>query len=265
MGDGKRMSKWNLVFDSVRGTSHEADDLPCQDCCRVLTHRTNDTSVLISVCADGAGSASFSDQGSQIACDKFVGQCQSYFVDDDSIRGVSQEIVSGWLKEIRNAIYQRAEELETDARQLATTILGCVIGERVSFFLQIGDGAMVYRSDEPFEFAFWPHSGEFANMTNFLTSDNFESNTEWKIVEGEINELAAFTDGLERLVLKFEDQTIHEPAILPMLETIKNSKPEEDFFEPLRRFLSSDSVNERTDDDKTLILATRLHNGESDS
>ncbi|QDS99057.1 PP2C family serine/threonine-protein phosphatase [Adhaeretor mobilis] len=259
------MSEWRLVYDSVRGTSHEVDDLPCQDSSRVLTHYTNSTSMLISVCADGAGSASFSDQGSQIACEKFAEHCQSYFVDDDAIRGVTQEVVADWLVDIRSAINDRAEELETDTRQLATTLLGCVIGEQASFFLQIGDGAMVYRSEDSFQFAFWPHTGEFANMTNFLTSDNFESQVEWKIVEEQLNDLAAFTDGLERLVLKFEDQTIHEPAITPMLEAIRDSQPEEDFSEPLRGFLTSEGVNERTDDDKTLILATRLNYGESDS
>ena len=70
-------------------------------------------------------------------------------------------------------------------------------------------------------------------------------------------------DGLERLVLKFEDQTVHEPAIIPMLNAIRKSETGEEFFVPLREFLNSKSINERTDDDKTLVLATRLKNDET--
>ena len=146
---------------------------------------------------------------------------------------------------------------------MATTLLGCVVGPNGSLFVQIGDGAMLFRGVESFEYAFWPHSGEYANMTNFLTSDDYADKFEWKIVDEKIDELVAFTDGLERLILKFEDQTIHEPAIVPMLKAIKESETGEEFFEPLREFLNSEGVNERTDDDKTLILATRLKHDEA--
>ena len=36
------------------------------------------------------------------------------------------------------------------------------------------DGAMVFRGEDGFKYAFWPHSGEYANMTNFVTSDDYE-------------------------------------------------------------------------------------------
>ena len=256
-------TKWKVVFDSVIGTSHETSDQPCQDCCRVFTLPSTNGDVLIAVCADGAGSAEYSDQGSQIACDQFVSLCKKHFVENESIQNVNHELVSGWLQQIRDLIAEKADELETSVRQMATTFLGCIITSNESLFVQIGDGAMVFRSEDNFECAFWPHTGEYANMTNFLTSDDFADKFEWKIVNDQINEFAAFTDGLERLMLKFEDQSVHEPAIVPMLDAIRQSDSGEEFFGPLRGFLNSKVVNERTDDDKTLILATRLENDEA--
>ena len=259
----QNQSKWKTVFDSVKGTSHETNDQPCQDCCRVITQSSTNGDVLIAVCADGAGSAEHSDQGSQIACDRFVELCKEYLLENGSIHEINHDLVSSWLEQIRDSIVEKAEEFETTIRQMATTLLGCIIASGESLFVQIGDGAMVFRSEDNFECAFWPHTGEYANMTNFLTSDDFAEKFEWKIVNEQINEFVGFTDGLERLVLKFEDQSVHEPAIVPMLDAIRRSDTGEEFFEPLRGFLNSDSVNERTDDDKTLVLATRLENDEA--
>ena len=259
----QHQTAWKTVFDSVKGTSHETSDQPCQDCCRVVTEPSTNGDVLIAVCADGAGSAEHSDQGSQIACDQFIQLCKKYLLENESIQDINHELISDWLQKIRDSIVEKAEEIETSIRQMATTLLGCIITSNESLFVQIGDGAMVFRGENSFECAFWPHTGEYANMTNFLTSDDFAEKFEWKIVNDQINEFVAFTDGLERLVLKFEDQSVHEPAIAPMLDAIRRSESGEEFFEPLRGFLNSKSVNERTDDDKTLVLATRLENDEA--
>lgn len=255
---------WKTVFDSVKGTSHEINDQPCQDCCRALTHHSTTGEVLIAVCADGAGSAQHSDQGSQLACDQFVELCRQYLVDNDSFQNINRALISKWLEQIRDSIALKAKQFETPVRQMATTLLGCMIAPRESLFIQIGDGAMVFRGSENFEYAFWPHSGEYANMTNFLTTEDFSEKFEWKIVDDQVNEFVAFTDGLERLVLKFDKQTVHEPAIVPMLNAIQKSNIDDEFLEPLREFLNSCAVNDRTDDDKTLILAVRHKKDDAD-
>jgi hypothetical protein len=43
-----------------------------------------------------------------------------------------------------------------------------------------------------------------------------------------------------------------------MLNLIKEGDSADQFTEPLRQWLSSDAVNQRTDDDKSLILAVRV-------
>ncbi len=260
---GSSGSKWKCVFDSVQGTSHNADDIPCQDCCRIGSYWIGTEEILVVACADGAGSASLSHEGSEIACDKFLEICGEYISQANRLENASDAQVAEWLRTIRESILFHASSKETLPREFATTLLGCVISETHALFVQIGDGAIVYRGDGDFECAFWPQSGEYANMTNFLTSDLFEEQFEWKTVNSTVNELVVFTDGLERLVLKFEDRSVFAPAVKPLLESVKSSTSVEELFVPFRSFLNSKAVNDRTDDDKTLVLATRLNHDEA--
>ena len=65
------------------------------------------------------------------------------------------------------------------------------------------------------------------------------------------------TDGLERLALKFNSQTPHTPFFEPLFRALQSTADVDSLNSGLRSFLTSDSVHNRSDDDKTLILATR--------
>lgn len=255
---------WKAVYDSVRGTSHIDVDVPCQDVCRVLEWTVDRGTLLLACSADGAGSASHSDEGAEIACDAFVRVAQRELRDVDIGESLDRETVLAWCKEMRSQIEDRARELDVDIRQLACTFLAAVVGQSTALFLQIGDGAIVTRDEEGYRAVFWPQSGEFANTTNFLTDVEFEDRVEWTRYEERVDELAMFTDGLERLALRFADRSVHDPFLTPMLAAIRDAENTEEYFELLRQFLDSPKVNERTNDDKTLILATRLNRTNND-
>ena len=59
---------WKRISGSVQGTSHVQLGIPCQDYCAV----TISGETLIAACADGAGSAEFSQFGSKAAVDRFM-------------------------------------------------------------------------------------------------------------------------------------------------------------------------------------------------
>jgi hypothetical protein len=69
------------------------------------------------------------------------------------------------------------------------------------------------------------------------------------------------TDGIERIALKFDSQTPHTPFFDPLFRALKSAADVESLSEGLRGFLGSDSVQHRSDDDKTLILAARTDDG----
>ena len=249
---------WRAVYDSVAGTSHSGTGIPCQDSCRVVHLPVEEGALLVVCCADGAGSATYSADGAEIACDTFVriieNDCRSLDIDEN----LSCDNVLEWLREMRFRIEERANALRVEIRELASTFLAAVIGESTALFIQIGDGAIVVRNGDDYRPVFWPQSGEFANTTNFLTDDRFAERVEWNRLSERVDELAVFSDGLERLVLRFADRSVHRPFLEPFFAALRQAENSEEYFEPLRLFLGSPKVNERTDDDKTLILATRL-------
>ncbi len=69
------------------------------------------------------------------------------------------------------------------------------------------------------------------------------------------------TDGLERIALKFDSQTPHTPFFDPLFRALRSTADVENMNEGLRGFLGSNSVQLRSDDDKTLILAIRTEDG----
>ena len=250
---------WKAVYDSVCGTSHKDTGLPCQDACRVVELKVDDGTLLVVCLADGAGSASHAAEGAEIACDTFIRIITREFQPKNISNTVDREKVLDWCRELRTQIVHRAGGLDVEIRQLACTFLAAIVGDSTALFIHIGDGAIVTWDNGTYRPMFWPQSGEFANTTNFLTDDRFEERLVWARSEQRVDELAAFTDGLERLILRFSDQTVHDQFLAPMFVALRESENAEEFFEPLRRFLDSPKVNERTNDDKTLILATRLN------
>ena len=89
-----------------------------------------------------------------------------------------------------------------------------------------------------------------------------------RLIDRSIDEVAIFTDGLQGLALHYESRRAHTPFFQPMFAWMRpaGSGYCEGLSSSLTSFLNSKKVNDRTDDDKTLILATRrsgkLHDGQ---
>jgi hypothetical protein len=78
--------------------------------------------------------------------------------------------------------------------------------------------------------------------------------------EKPINALAAFTDGIERIALDLSGQAAHQPffkGIIQPLDQLTNAGVDRDLSRKLLSYLDSAAINQRTEDDKTLILAVR--------
>ena len=164
------------------------------------------------------------------------------------------------LESLRKQIAEKADAEGARPRDFACTVLGAVIAPQEAIFFQVGDGAIVVSGAEvgDYSWVFWPQHGEFANQTNFVIQENLSEVLDFEIVAGPINELAIFTDGIERLVLDFAAKTVHGPALQPIFEWLSTANPDDQ--EPctaLITYLGSEQINRRTDDDKTLVMATR--------
>ena len=249
---------WKILYKSVCGTSHQKSDLPCQDSSIASELRLENELVILAACADGAGSAKFADQGSAVACSAIL----RVMADDLSSRSrlgqIDREQAVSWFRAARTAIQAQALEKDSEIREFACTLLVVIAGESGACFMQIGDGAIARFDGVQYHPVFWPQSGEYANTTNFLTHANFENHVEFEWVDSTIDEFAILTDGLQSVALEYAAKQIHQAFLAPMFRDLRSAGAADELEAPLYAFLESAKLNERTDDDKTLVLATRL-------
>lgn len=253
-------SRWKYVYGTVAGTSHLARGLPCQDYSLIREFIRADTEpVLLMVASDGAGSASRSELGSKLVCDSIHTRTDAYLKQSSAISDITEDLIKDWLDDwIRRDLYKQASAEELKVREFACTLIVALIGATTSIFFQIGDGAIVIGQDGEYRPVFWPQNGEYANSTYFVTDDTAPDNLLFQKLET-VNEVAVFTDGLQGLALKFDTKSAHNPFFIPFFTRLRSEPAGEcEVLSPLlQEFLISPAVNDRTDDDKTLLLATR--------
>ncbi len=239
--------------------------MPCQDAggCRTVADPAG-RPILLAVACDGAGSATRSLDGANLAVTRFLdgfGEATKR----SGFEEVTKRSVLDWLSCLRAEIKDRADAEDLNAREFACTVLAAIIGEDRAAFFQIGDGAIVVSNrSEPNDYGwvFWPQHGEFANQTNFITQENAHDVLVFELEERCIDEVAIFTDGLERLVLDLGEKTAHQPFFRTLFGWLIKTEPDPidttiAASPVLDNYLRLSQINDRTDDDKTLILASR--------
>ena len=248
---------WRRIGQSVQGRSHSGEGSPCQDSHAVCVLGDGDAVTLVACVADGAGSARFSDRGSAITCGAIIECAESYFAANGGFDSLQMKDVVSWCEDVRTRIQIAADLRQCECRELATTLCAAIVTPTSSFFFQIGDGAIILGRGGVYGVVFWPQSGEYANSTNFITADEYRDRLEFLATTSRFSDVALFTDGIERLALRFETRTPHAPFFEPLFRALRATDDVEGLSEGLRKFLASDSVQIRSDDDKTLILASR--------
>jgi len=259
-----RPGGWRYVAASVVGTSHEKVGGACQDAndCQVYL-LPNGENVLVAAVADGAGSATCGGEGAVRACSVFAGLVNDHLSSGNTVEQISLETAKFWTTVIQNALGKEAESMSRERRDFACTLLGIVVGNSCTACFQIGDGVMVVADSEEHSYGhvFWPDRGEYANTTHFVTQEEALEYLQFECVRREIVEVALLTDGLQSIALNYQQQAAHLPffkGLFAPLRTLEEGRSDE-MSRSLVEFLSSPRVNEKTDDDKTLVLACRMN------
>jgi hypothetical protein len=211
------------------------------------------------IAADGAGSACRAEVGSHLVCDCVVELVSGWIAEGKSVSEITRETVSYWFESRLVPVFaQLAESQDLTPRDFATTLLTAIVATDAAVFFQVGDGAIVVENSEgQYKPIFWPQIGEYANTTYFVTDTNVLEHIAFDVVNAKIDEAALFTDGLQMLALQYDTRSVHAPFFLPMFRRLRHEPPGEAILGPLLEdFLGSPAVCGRTDDDKTLLLAT---------
>jgi hypothetical protein len=252
---------WKWAAAKATGTSHLRAGKGCDDYggCALVRGPTADT--LILVVSDGAGSAEHSSLGSRLATLTFVKRASEYLRSGGDVSLLTKQTALEWLDAVRDRIFRAAELLGGSPRDLAATLVGCLVTPHHTACVHVGDGGIVIRlaNSNEWQVASWPSHGEYASTTYFVTDDP-EPNVLVSHIEGEVKEVSLFTDGIERLVLEFASQTPFTPFFDRMFGPFKDTVGGRDrrISEQLRLLLESPLVCDKTDDDKTLFLAKRV-------
>jgi hypothetical protein len=254
--------EWRLAAASTLGTAHVKLGLPCQDAHRCSVQRTaGGEPVLIAVVCDGAGSAAKADAGAELASRYIHDEIAAALgAEGAGVRGLTRDWIEERLGCLQAEVAARAEAEESQPRDFACTLLAAAVGPDCAAFFQIGDGVIVVGEDEDaYAWIFWPDRGEYENVTFFATEPGAAEHLQSELVEERIDEIALLSDGLQRLALHYQTKTAHAAFFKPMLATLRDTPADglESLSSQLEDYLSSPAVNERTDDDKTLVLATR--------
>ena len=250
------MGKWTWAAASCRGTSHVQGNLRCQDamaCSASGAHRSR----FIAILCDGAGSAAMGGEGATLAARVISVRARAHAL--KSASSPTDETIHEWIDHARDVIEHTAQKRQLRSRDFAATLVCALSDGTDTTVIHIGDGCVVGQdaNDYAWYALTWPAHGEYASTTFFITDD-----VQPRVVitrhQRRLSALVAFTDGLERLALDFASNQPHDPffnGIVRPLAGITSVGRDRGLSEKLARYLDSASVNHRTDDDKSLIMA----------
>jgi hypothetical protein len=245
---------WRVVGTSVVGTSHDKSQTPCQDFCAYRFCILGGERALAIAIADGAGSARASEVGSQQAVEHLLRKIGS---SELAAVQIDEERAAVWIQSARDHLEAIAAEREVEMRDLACTLLFAIITDSVGVFCQVGDGGWIVRSHDSYHAATWPSGGEYVNQTTFITSPNWRDVMQFKILIEPLSAVAGFSDGLQNVALHFASRSVYRPFFEGKFRALETAEDETSLRAPLIEFLASPALVERTDDDKTLVLACR--------
>jgi len=250
-------SSWTWVAAAARGTTHARMDARLQDaykCCFIENSEN-----LFAIVSDGAGSAARGGEGASLTCRTLSSLVRTHYAHNRL--APSDETIRSWIDIVRARIDEAAQNRGLKRRDFAATIVCALSYKNGSTFIHIGDGCAVYKAKNSDEWlcASWPHNGEYASTTSFIT-DYPEPIVRITRINAQVDALCLLTDGLERLALEIAAQRPHRPFFDGLLRPLSASKMigrDSTLSQQLAKYLDSSPINARTDDDKALILAVR--------
>lgn len=254
--NGRATCFWKLAPVSQRGSSHESDNRPCQDAYSLAMVSRE---ILVIAVADGAGSASLAEVGSDLAvrtsteilCQRL--SQQSSELEEASLTALLIDTIKG----VRAALETEASERGVTTRELATTLILVVATPDLVAAAQVGDGATVIGDrDGKILGLTLPQLGEYINEVIFVISDEALQSAQVAVWHGQTAHIAVLTDGLQLLCLEMPSCMPYKGFFSPLFSFISKKEEGLEATQELSTFLNSPRVKALTDDDITLVLAT---------
>ena len=142
--------------------------------------------------------------------------------------------------------------------QLATTLLVAIVGPGYTAAAQVGDGAIVCAASDDGEILGLtkPYQGLFVNESVFITQEIYEEHLQVSVLDTQASHLALFSDGLEPIATKYATGEPYPNLFRGLFNFMDDTHPDGVRLQALTKLLSGDRIAQRSDDDKTLLLAS---------
>ena len=255
MNTSEQTSHWQIVAASVCGASHLKNKQLCQDAHHWQPMPDN---VLVLAVADGAGSATWGKVGAMVAVETAIENISTkrvtrHALADDAV--VTSLLIDALLS-AKQAVQEEAVACEKQLPDLASTLIVAIASPEIVAVVQVGDGVAVAKDMSGNLTAItMPDHGEFINETTFLTSPNAIETAQVRLWRQPIANVGLLTDGLQMLAMNMAIGVPHKPFFLPLFDFVSNIEDKAVAKEQLIKFLRSEKITQRTDDDLTLIIA----------
>lgn len=245
---------WRFAAARVPGTSHVNGGLPCQDDFTSTAHGD----FFVAAVADGAGSVPMAERGASTVVRSVTASVAAAL---ELAQPAPVTVLKDAALAARRELAAIADHEGLPVRDFASTLLAVIAGPNGGAALQIGDGVIVVGDDgSDWSWVFWPQHGEYANTTHFLTDEDAPALLQIEVLPSHVSDIALMSDGLERLTLHLGSRSIHRPFFAGIFAPLLAAEGKGEIpvlSAALEEFLRSESVAARTDDDLSLVIATR--------
>ena len=251
---------WRLASASSTGITHASKGEACQDTACYLnfeSHYTDKNSLLL-VLSDGAGSARHASLGSKLVCNSIVEFAKDYLENSKTFDPSS--LLKESVRHARKEIYKIAKADGNLISDYSSTCLCLLITEESFAALQIGDGLIVVENNSgSIGPIFWPRKYEYANMTTFITSENWLKDLQIEQWQGKPQTFFICSDGIQSICSYSRSMTV-VPSFIDAFKRVLCHEEigySDSASKKILAFLESESVCSRTDDDKTILVGIK--------
>ena len=252
-------SNWKVAGAAVRGFGHETDGSECEDHFAVECS-TGD--FLVALVADGAGSAKFGGAGAALVAEKTTLYAVALLRRlgprraREFLRAPGRPEIERLVARVRADLAREAQRRSVELKDLHATLLACMAGNEGGFFFHIGDGAGLALSPSLEEFVISPpENGEYAETTYFVTADDWKEHLRITSFGSHLPTVCLMSDGVSGMAVA-AGPTPFLPFLAPLDKFLSaNDRPVSEAA--LAATLASDRIRAITQDDKTLLWASR--------
>jgi serine/threonine protein phosphatase PrpC len=212
----------------------------------------------ICVISDGAGSCEYADEGSKFAVEFAADFLRKLFEDgfDFSDKTNFAQKLDELIIALQEGIKSEAAAKARNYKDYGATLHALVAGGDFIAYMHLGDGALVYLdTKKEYQLALPPIKGKQDNQTVFFTSDFAREKAEIFYLPYSPSFFSLATDGIEKISLlgRAKGWSPYPPFFAHLRSLLETDAPEKE----LLKFIRRKDMEERTNDDRTVIIAKK--------